>query len=163
MSNIKVLIDDSGSMSVLGKENICQSLVQTLALLEKMEDDFQDVQFEFLNWSPESDNSGSAIDFAIDSNVPSIVITDGLFKDCKKRFQIQGDFRSEFATAGLGKGAFSGRAAGESGKSGEDARGKAPVAVVFVGPDCEVFHGENFFEACDIVNAAYYVKDFFYE
>lgn len=131
--NIKVLIDDSGSMSVLGKENICQSLVQTLALLEKMDEDFQNVQFEFLNWSPESDNSGSAID----CNVPSIVITDGLGKE--KLF------------------------GGEAGKSGEDARGKAPVAVVFVGPDCEVFHGENSFEACDIVNAAYYVKDFFHE
>ena len=48
--NVTVLIDASGSMSVLGKETICESLIQTLSLLPKLNLSYVDYSFDFQNW-----------------------------------------------------------------------------------------------------------------
>lgn len=47
--DITVFVDASGSMSVLGKKSICESLVQTLSLLRHLDSRFSDVHFTFEN------------------------------------------------------------------------------------------------------------------
>lgn len=67
---VTVLVDDSGSMSVLGKETICESLIQTLALLTKLNPSYENWSFDFQNWDKDTK----------DINVPDgkyIVLTDG--------------------------------------------------------------------------------------
>lgn len=53
--NIAVLVDSSGSMAVQGKETICNYLVQTLSLLNKLDSRFEDVNFDFQKWYPTSE------------------------------------------------------------------------------------------------------------
>lgn len=52
--NVTVLVDASGSMSVLGKEAICESLIQTLTLLTKLSPPYKDWTFDFQNWNKDT-------------------------------------------------------------------------------------------------------------
>lgn len=52
--SITVLVDASGSMSVLGKETICESLIQTLSLLPKINPSYECYNFDFQNWDRNS-------------------------------------------------------------------------------------------------------------
>lgn len=52
--NVTVLVDDSGSMSVLGKKTICESLIQTLTLLTKLNHSYKDWSFNFQNWDKDT-------------------------------------------------------------------------------------------------------------
>ncbi len=68
--NITVLIDASGSMSVLGKETICESLVQTMSLLPKLNTSYKDFSFDFQNWEKD-------VDILENQTKKFLVLTDG--------------------------------------------------------------------------------------
>lgn len=68
--NVTVLVDSSGSMSVLGKETICESLIQTLSLLAKLNPSYENWSFDFQNWN--KDTRSITV-----SDKKYIVLTDG--------------------------------------------------------------------------------------
>lgn len=72
--NITVLVDASGSMSVLGKETICKSLIQTLNLLSKLNPGYKDYSFNFQNW----DKSTRKL---VNTEEKYLVLTDGFDLD----------------------------------------------------------------------------------
>ena len=69
--NVTVLVDASGSMSVLGKETICVSLIQTLTLLTKLNPSYKDWSFDFQNWDKDTRELKDS------SEQKYIVLTDG--------------------------------------------------------------------------------------
>lgn len=71
--NITVFVDSSGSMTVQGKETICSYLVQTLSLLDKLNPRFEDVNFDFQNWSPNS----CSVEKLTNTAEKTLLITDG--------------------------------------------------------------------------------------
>ncbi|WP_443738694.1 hypothetical protein [Treponema sp.] len=68
--HITVLVDASGSMSVLGKETICESMIQTLTLLPKLNSAYEDCTFDFHNWDKNPDEM-------IGTKEKYLVLTDG--------------------------------------------------------------------------------------
>ncbi len=68
--NVTVLVDSSGSMSVLGKETICESLIQTLTLLSKLNPSYENWSFDFQNWDKDTKDINI-------SEEKYIVLTDG--------------------------------------------------------------------------------------
>lgn len=117
---IQVLLDATGSMTVLGKEAIAESMIQTLSLLSKLDADFRDDSFSFKrDWLPSAEEI-KKIKKAAES---FIVLSDG--------------FDVDYPEA-------------------------ANVAVVLLGSDSGVNfrrNRKNTFRACDILNAALYLKD----
>ena len=71
--NIPVLVDASGSMSVLGKEEISKSMIQTLSLLNKLYPKFNDIEFDFKNWNLSEDT----LEKLNNTSAKTVLLTDG--------------------------------------------------------------------------------------
>lgn len=137
MAEVTIAVDVSGSMSVLGKKEICKNLCQTLNILPEIWNEFSDWNFNTYDWDGTLENLQQIIgDNSIDNEVTCkniIVLTDGfaLFDNynCK-------DYLEKIV------------------KSSD-----LKLAVVLCGGDTKrdcVSKSVNFFESIDIVKAAEY-------
>lgn len=89
MAEVTIAVDVSGSMSVLGKKEICKNLCQTLNILLEIWNEFSDWNFNTYDWDGTLENLQQIIgDNSIGNEVTCkniIVLTDGfaLFDNCK--------------------------------------------------------------------------------
>lgn len=89
MAEVTIAVDVSGSMSVLGKKEICKNLCQTLNILPEIWNEFSDWNFNTYDWDGTLENLQQIIgDNSIDNEATCkniIVLTDGfaLFDNCK--------------------------------------------------------------------------------
>ncbi|MGL4987528.1 MAG: hypothetical protein ACRC5H_10400 [Treponemataceae bacterium] len=77
MPDVAVFIDSSASMTVLGKEAIAESIVQTLSLLPQLNELYKDWTFSFQHWNSQEESLEDIL--ALDDL--SMIITDGFCEE----------------------------------------------------------------------------------